>query len=207
MTDTRDVLEALREHILEESRPFASAPELAERLPVGRSRVRDLLELLEAAGRVESHRVGSGRAWWPSNLLNHAGVPPAGPASDTRQRDRLARPASGGTSEDPPEATPEPLPEANLEDALQAAREAMPGSGDTLDLREDAVRACLELLQERGSTRKATLVDEIYPQHPAGYGSEGGWWNTVGKKGLQAAAERLEHLHAPGEGEPTWTLS
>lgn len=84
------------------------------------------------------------------------------------------------------------------------ALEDLPGQGETLAARRDAVRACLELLVERGEASKSDFIDEVYPDHPAGYSSSGAWWNAVGKKGLRELVERREDVDAPKPGGSTW---
>ena len=80
----------------------------------------------------------------------------------------------------------------------------LPGSGDMLERRRQAVAACIRYLQRDGSAQKSDFVDDVYPDHQAGYGSAGGWWNAVGKQGLSEVAERVDDLVAPSEGAHTW---
>lgn len=76
---------------------------------------------------------------------------------------------------------------------------------EDLDLTDDqqaAVRAMFDLLAERGSARKSDFVDELYTDYPADYGTEGGWWNKLGKEALAS----LPGVRKPPEGRPTWKI-
>ena len=76
---------------------------------------------------------------------------------------------------------------------------------DTTDERRDAVRACVDHLREHGTAQKKDFLAALYPEHAAGYGSEGGWWNGIGKEHLNAVAERVDAVKAPPkEGSRTW---
>ena len=76
---------------------------------------------------------------------------------------------------------------------------------DTTDERRDAVRACVDHLREHGTAQKKDFLAALYPEHAAGFGSEGGWWNEIGKEYLNAVAERVDAVEAPPkEGSHTW---
>jgi hypothetical protein len=84
-----------------------------------------------------------------------------------------------------------------VEDALNAL--------DASEARRAAVRGCIDYLREHGTGQKSDFVDAVYPDHPGGYQSEGGWWNTIGKEHLKAVAEDLNELTPPpAEGSHTW---
>ena len=86
-------------------------------------------------------------------------------------------------------------------DALTAALNAL----DTTDDRRAAVRACVEYLRDHGTAQKSAFVDDVYPDHDAGYGSAGGWWNKIGKEYLKAVAEEYAPVEPPEkEGSHTW---
>lgn len=80
----------------------------------------------------------------------------------------------------------------------------LPGDGDVLERRREAVRECYELLQEQGKLSKSDALEKVYPDHPAGYESPGGWWNTIGKVGLRDLARVRSDVVAPSEGGRTW---
>jgi len=86
---------------------------------------------------------------------------------------------------------------AGLEDALAAL--------DTTDRRRDAVRACVAYLREAGTASKSDFQREVYPDHPAGLQSEGGWWNKIGLELLKAVAADSSTILPPDEeGAHTW---
>jgi hypothetical protein len=124
------------------------------------------------------------------------------------RRESGKRPAKGGevvdTREDSDrrEPTPAPADEAASDNAeLDSALDAL----DTTEARREAVRGCIAYLREHGTGQKSEFVDAVYPEHPGGYGSEGGWWNKIGKEYLQAVAEDAPALTPPaGEGSHTW---
>jgi hypothetical protein len=85
--------------------------------------------------------------------------------------------------------------------ALESAIAAL----DTTDERRDAVRACVDHLREHGTAQRKDFLAALYPEHTAGFGSDGGWWNTIGKEHLSDVAERVNVVKAPPkEGSHTW---
>jgi hypothetical protein len=76
---------------------------------------------------------------------------------------------------------------------------------DTTDERRGAVRACVDHLREHGTAQRKDFLAALYPEHAAGFGSEGGWWNRIGKEYLNAVADRVDAVEAPPkEGSRTW---
>jgi hypothetical protein len=60
----------------------------------------------------------------------------------------------------------------------------LPGyDDDLLERRRRLVGAALELLKEHGTARRATFVDALREERPAGYDSVDGWWRCL-KRGL-----------------------
>jgi len=198
MVDPLDALEALRDHLQETGRPVASAPEVADRLPVGRRRALQLLEALEAAERVDSHTFGRARVWWPKATVRGRSDGPvrASPGGS-------ADGAAGGNAEESAVITPDPDPYSREITAL-LEEITLPGSGDLLEERREAVRACVQHLQETGDETKSGFLDHVFPDHPAGYGSEGGWWNAI-RPALRELSEEIEAIRPPGgEGAHRW---
>lgn len=95
--------------------------------------------------------------------------------------------------------------DAALEAQIQGLN--LPGRANSREGRA-AVRACYELLVERGRARAGEFKDAVYPEHDAGYGSAGGWWNAIGKggpddpdgEGLRDLAEQRADLEPPAGG-------
>lgn len=82
-----DVFRALESH----PDPAVAAPELEDRLPVGRRSILGHLRSLERGGTVASKKVGSrARVWWPEDRSSNGPLPGAEPAGAAgRSRDRL----------------------------------------------------------------------------------------------------------------------
>lgn len=73
----------------------------------------------------------------------------------------------------------------------------LPGEGEVLEQRRDAVAECLRYLYTEKQATKSDFIGEVYDEHPAGYGSSGGWWNAIGPAVREVATER-EDLSPPG---------
>jgi len=70
---------------------------------------------------------------------------------------------------------------------------------DVVERRREAVGAALAYLRDETEATRSDFVDALYEAHPAGYGSETGWWNCI-KRGLkQVSAVK------GGEGRRKWT--
>jgi hypothetical protein len=194
-------LEELENMMLEHPDPVVSAGDLADDVEETRRHVLDQLRLLERTDAVESKEIGARAvAWWHTDRVAPRRVPPEehpeqSALDDVDADDRRDDP--GGV--DAGEHVPEDVVDQNV-NALD-----LPGSGERLKRRRDAVRACYEFLRREGSASKSDFVADVYPEHTAGYDSPGGWWNAVGKQGLRDLArdDRLDVV-APGEGEHTW---
>lgn len=109
-------------------------------------------------------------------------------------------------------------PRARETDAVRDAVGAvdLPSTKDA-DACEDAVRAAVEFLEERGSATMREFVIEVMPDHPVGYDAEkdaarirdpdernrSTWWRKVIKPGL----ENLDSVERPAPGASEWTYS
>lgn len=173
------------------SDPVLSTAEVADAVPIKRRGTLNRLQALEEDGELESKQIGGrNTVWW---LVDERDV------SDTDRRSPATEdPAPVDEERDrPPEAPESDTVDDDLEDALAGL--------DTTADRRDAVRACVEYLREHGDGQKSEFVDAVYPEHPAGFGSSGGWWNKIGKEYLRAVAEDVDRIAPPaGEGSHTW---
>lgn len=100
-----------------------------------------------------------------------------------------------------PESTPEP--EATLDELVgRVGREVLPGSGEKLDKRVDALHATVEYLKEHGQATPADFKREVYPQHTGMYveGSDPprSWWKNAIYKGMSELAEQSDEIEAAG---------
>jgi len=177
--------------MLEHPDPVVSAGDLADNVDETRRHVLDQLRLLERTDAVESKQIGARAvAWWHVDRVAPRRVPP---------EEHPKQSALDDVDVDDRRDDPEDVVDQNV-DALD-----LPGSGERLKRRRDAVRACYEYLRREVSASKSDFVADVYPEHPASYDSSGGWWNAVGKRGLRDLArdDRLD-IVAPAEGEHTW---
>lgn len=186
-----------------------TAQDVADSLDIARRTAHNKLNALEESDQLATRKVGArGRVWWvpinENDLVAGADVLP-----DSREsRERREEPAESDevvdTASDSGRREPATAPadeagrdSAGLEDALAAL--------DTSDRRRDAVRACVAYLREAGTASKSDFQREVYPDHPAGLQSEGGWWNKIGLELLKAVAVDSPTIHPPdGEGAHTW---
>jgi len=220
MVSLEDVEEAIRGH----PDPVVSTTDLAseDRLDCSARHVLDQLRLLERAGAVESKDIGARAvAWWHVDRVR----PPIESPEDHPDQEPLehyepARGAAGGGGRDDHVGAPVDVDACDQEqDRNQEPSDAtadsptvddvlaeldMPGSGDRLEARREAVRACYQFLLNHGQAQKSDFLDDVYPDHTAGYQSSGGWWNTI-NPALRELCERRGDVDPPAsEGEHTW---
>lgn len=181
--EPRELIAIVREH----DDPVVSTREVSEETDLSRRRVLDLLRAAESIGQIESKQIdGRARVWYLPQLVDQEDHPHPGRGSDVIEPD--------SRSDRDQEESADLLDE--LVDDLD-----LPGSREVLEERREAVRACLEYLRDQQSAQKSDFIDEIRPDHPAGYQSANGWWNTIGKKGLAEISERSELIERPPEGD------
>lgn len=69
----------------------------------------------------------------------------------------------------------------------------LPGSGEKLAERKEAIRACYDRLREDGEVKTGTFKSEVYPEHPDGYTSgkspANSWWKNAVYPGLLALSD------------------
>ena len=168
--------------------PVILSADVADRLGCSRETARRKLETLHDRGDLDRRKVSRRVIYWRPSRGEDAATT-AG-ASDATEPTPEPRNAESGPTRDESDADPVDAALADL---------------DTSDDRRDAVRACIEYLREHGTGQRSDFLDAVYPDHPAGFGSEGGWWNKIGKEFLQAVAEDYDPLTPPaGEGSHTW---
>ncbi len=191
--------------MLEHPDPVVSAGDLSDDVDETRRHVLDQLRLLERTDAVESKEIGARAvAWWHVDRV----VPPRLPPEEHPDQAALDDVDADDRRDDPGDDLEMYQSEAiDTASALQENIESveLPGSGERLERRREAVNACYHFLRSEGSASKADFVEHVYPDHTAAYDSSGGWWNAVGKRGLRDLArdDRLDVV-APGEGEHTW---
>jgi hypothetical protein len=87
-----------------------------------------------------------------------------------------------------------PLPVQNA-----MAEADLPGSGSTLADRREALRASYEYLVDHPSAKKSDFLQDVFPEHPAGFETAEGWWNAI-----QPALKDLPGVDPPEERGHIW---
>lgn len=77
----------------------------------------------------------------------------------------------------------------------------LPGSGETLERRRDAVRMLYEHLKEHGSASRSDFLELVDPDD-VGYSSAQSFWNNCVKD--RGALKQLPGVDPPVEGGHTW---
>lgn len=75
----------------------------------------------------------------------------------------------------------------------------LPGTGKTLHAREEALVAAYEYLQQYPEAKKSDFLQEVYPDHTAGFETAEGWWNAI-----QPALAKLPGVDPPEERGHIW---
>ena len=177
-----------------------TAGDVVDQLGIARRTAHNKLNALVERGDLETRKIGArGRVWWRPIPRERERPSDASESGDVS--------AGGGETTQPPgqgetrSATAHGDQSDPVNDAIDDALAALDASGG----RRDAVRACGEYLREHGSAQKSDFVDDVYPDHTAGFASPGGWWNKIGKEYLNAVADDVDAVSAPvKEGAHTW---
>jgi len=176
-----EVLDALRDRVDPETGPVATAPEIADDLPLTRRSVLDKLRLLEAAGEVGCKSVGARAAvWWPLPSKE----PSRGPSRENQGT------ASDPSKEPTTEATREP--EADGDPDLVEALEGWPEPrASKREQRRAAGLATLRWLRGRGETggKRSEVVDGVEPEQPVDGQGKDTWWRKSARPALQKARD------------------
>lgn len=195
------VSKALREHPDGITNTVEIADRLSEVYGVDRTsrQVLSDLRVLERAGEVHSKKLGANAVGW---IHDARLVPPT--SSD--EHDTPSEPDR--SQRDQPQSSEPENENADLVLDAESVVNSLdiPGSGERQEERRQAILACIELIRETGSGRKSEFVEHIRPEYPGGYQTDDGWWNTVGKEGLHPAAQELDDIQPPSEGEHVYTI-
>lgn len=156
-------------------RPLTAA-DVMDTLDCSRRTAHNKLNALVDDGYLETRKIGSrGRVWWVPIPASEADQPVA----DAIRAD-----------EDP----------GLVEDVQAAVNDAeLPGSGATLEARREALLAAYEYLTENPSASRSDFLDNVYPDHPAGFETADGWWNAI-----QPALKQLPGVDPPEERGHLW---
>jgi hypothetical protein len=106
-------------------------------------------ELVEQ-GRLETRKVGArSRVWWV--------------------------PMPQTTADPQPEPTVQRDPAVDVE----IADAELPGSGELLRERREALRAAYDYISENPEATKTEFFTEVFPEHSAGYKTADQWWDMI----------------------------
>ena len=220
-----------------EGPPVVTSADVAEQTGISRESARQKLERLRERDDVDRRETaGQVVLYWtvdadgarpeqplfadpgPENDIAPSGISDAGERSKPADGESMAPEEEGSPGAHPggdaprtglQDAGPAETPSTRTGDAIpiEISELDLAGSGETLRRRREAVGACYLYLRERGTAQKRDFTTDVYPDHEAGYGSAGGWWNTIGKDGLAVIGEQRDEVLPPGgEGEHTWTF-
>lgn len=123
-----------------------------------------------------------------------ASITPEAEADDDRERG--ARVEADGDQE-----TSDGVDGVDVEAVLDATD--LPGSGEKLERRHAAVRACYDLLRSEGEVQTATFKADVYADHPAGYQSARSWWKNCVYSGLLELADADDRVRV-ADTSGTW---
>lgn len=169
--DPEDVLTVF-DNRTDRARPL-TANDVMEAVECSRRTAHDKLEALVEDGLLETRKVGArGRVWW---------MPIRAPLQQRADPDReraIDRPPS----------------------VDQKVRDMeLPGSGPRLVDRQDAILAAYDYLRDHPSAKKSDFLEDVYPDHKAGFSTAEGWWNVV-----QPALKKLPQVDPPKERGHIW---
>ena len=186
----------------------AGTSDVAEYFEYERPSAYRRLKDLESAGRVAGREVGNSILWLATDADQS---PPASARESAAESPAVSGEESAGDG-----STPQPPADGENRSERAHGGESAGGEPgepveraiaalDTTDERRDAVRACVDHLREHGTAQRKDFLAALYPEHAAGFGSEGGWWNRIGKQHLNTVADRVDAVEAPPkEGSHTW---
>lgn len=102
----------------------------------------------------------------------------------------------------PPRATVWAAASDGVRADARAALEAVgvPPGGVGFEERAKALAAIHDHLRRRGAAERADLLEEVYPDHPAGYETPGSWWTNAYQPALRELADRRDDLEPPPSG-------
>lgn len=86
-----------------------------------------------------------------------------------------------------------PSPEVLVEGA------DLPGTGRTLEARQEALLAAYEYLQDHPEAKKSDFLQEVFTEYPAEFETADGWWNAI-----QPALADLPGVDPPKERGHIW---
>lgn len=140
---------ALFSHRSDMARPL-TANDVMDELGCSRRTAHNKLGTLVDRDLLETRKVGArSRVWW---------VPIREPKT----------PAATETS---------PVHDSTVD--MQIADAELPGSGELLEKRQEALRAAYDYVSENPNATKTEFLVEVFPDNPAGYKTADEWWKVI----------------------------
>lgn len=173
--------------------PVITSSDVADQLDCTTEAARQKLRRLYDQGEVDKRKTGRVVVWW------HTGGTPPTPAERTSEvqgsiETSLDEDRPGEDIGETADETPE-----TLDDAIAAVD--TPGSGETREKREQALRDAYEYLRAHGQAQRSDFKDLLGDE--VGYsGGFRSWWTNYVK--AKDALKQLPDVDAPAEGEHTW---
>lgn len=195
--------------------PVITSSDVASALDCTTEAARQKLSQLHDRGDVDRRKTGRTVVWWRTDG-DGSDEPP-----DTGARERREEPPEQDEGEDTasdsdrrePASAPrdEPGSGPGEIDALvdEVADDVLPGTGEKLEERREALRAVVHYLREHGTATPKDFRRDVYPDHPARY-TEGSdppysWWTNAMYEGMSELAERTDAVEAADStGEWRW---
>jgi len=78
-----------------------------------------------------------------------------------------------------PPTTTESVPIHDSSVEMQIADAELPGSGELLEKRQEALRAAYDYVSENPNATKSEFFVEVFPENPAGYKTADEWWKVI----------------------------
>ena len=82
---------------------------------------------------------------------------------------------------------------------IRIANADLPGSGELLERRRDALRTAYDYLTENPESDPGAFLNEVFPEHPAGYTTADEWWDAIGP-----ALEALPNVEMATDRDRVW---
>lgn len=180
----------------------AGTSDVADRFDYARPSAYRRLRTLERDGRVVSREIGNSLLWLAIDADQDTDAVAREHAAENTAASGEGRAGGGRVADQSADDSDRSVAaHGDLSDPIEHAIAAL----DTTDERREAVRACVDHLRERGTSQRKHFLDDLYPEHAAGFESKDGWWNKIGKQHLTAVADAVDVVKKPAkEGSHTW---
>lgn len=94
-----------------------------------------------------------------------------------------------------------------LNEAIDAVADSvLPGTGEKHDERREALYAVVEYLREHGEATPNEFKNEVYPKHPAQFGTAQSWWKNAMYKGLAELAYQTGFIRS-ADNSGMWSFN